>query len=367
MSSSRRAGTRRRGPAFDVVFFAPWIGPLLVPGTEPTLGGAENQIAMLARQLARDGYRVCVIAFDVSGLPSSADGVSIARVPALDGASRPVRAARLVRAIVGRRGRVMVQRAAGIETGVVGLLARVTGRRFVYSSASDADFRFEQVEPLRWRLRLFHLGVRVASQIVVQTEEQVGLCQERFGRRPLLIKSIAEPAPRLAGARDAFLWVGRLSHYKRPEDFIRLAEALPDARFRIVAAGSEGDLRERASALSNVEWLEPRPRTALFELMESAVAVVNTSDYEGMPNVFLEGWARGVPALSLRHDPGGVIERCRLGAFAGGDFDRFVTDARTMWETRDDTAAVAERCRAYVAAEHDPGVVVRQWIDALEL
>ena len=367
MSIRRKAGARRGRPTFDVVFYSPLIGPLLVPGTEPTLGGAENQIALIARRLAREGYRVCVVAFDVPGLPGAVDGVSIRRIPPRDGAARAVRGARLVRAVVRERARVVVQRAAGIETGVVGLLARATGRRFVFSSASDADFWHERREPRRWRLWLFHLGIRLASQVVVQTEEQVALCQESFGRRALLIKSLAEPAARAAAARDAFLWVGRLSDYKRPEDFIRLAEAVPDARFRIVAADGEGDLRERARALANVEWLEPRPRAQLLELMESAVAVVNTSDYEGMPNVFLEGWARGVPALSLRHDPGGVIERHRLGAFAGGDFERFVTAARMMWEARDDTGAVAERCRAYVAAEHDPEVVVRQWIDALAL
>ena len=44
-----------------------------------------------------------------------------------------------------------------------------------------------------------------------------------------------------------------------------------------------------------------------------AVAAVNTSEFEGMPNVLLEAWSRGVPALVLHYDPGGVVRAHRLG------------------------------------------------------
>jgi hypothetical protein len=95
--------------------------------------------------------------------------------------------------------------------------------------------------------------------------------------------------------------------------------------------------------------------------------MVNTSDYEGMPNVFLEGWARGVPALALTHDPDGVIERERVGAFAHGSAERFAELARELWQRRGDQSEVAARCRAYIDREHSAGVVVGRWQRALGL
>ena len=68
--------------------------------------------------------------------------------------------------------------------------------------------------------------------------------------------------------------------------------------------------------------------------MSRAVASVNTADFEGMPNVLLEGWSRGVPALVLRHDPGGVISAYGLGAFAHGSREGLVSLAREQWRTR---------------------------------
>jgi glycosyltransferase involved in cell wall biosynthesis len=271
------------------------------------------------------------------------------------------------------RAKVFVQRAAGPTTGIVALLARAKRTRFVYSSANVIDFDFERLERSRPRVWLFHLGVKLADAIVVQTHEQVDMCRRRFGRDPVLIKSIAEPASVTELDRQAFLWVGRAAPYKRPEAFVDLALAVPEARFRMILVTTERgheltrSVVERCRRVPNIELLDPRPREELMRLIDSAVAMVNTADFEGMPNIYLESWARGVPALSLFHDPDGVIERESLGFFARGSRERFAAHARTLWHTRANQSELQERCRAYVAREHGSAQVVDRWVDALGL
>jgi len=50
--------------------------------------------------------------------------------------------------------------------------------------------------------------------------------------------------------------------------------------------------------------------------------VINTSNFEGFPNIFLEAWATGVPVISLNVDPGNVIKKRRLGICCEGSLER---------------------------------------------
>jgi glycosyltransferase involved in cell wall biosynthesis len=373
---------RRQNPSrYDIAFYVPRVGPLLVPGELLPAGGAETQIFLLSRELARRGLKVCVVVFDLPGVdvPSSVNGVAVSVRP-------PYRAHRVLRdvreaASIGRAIRdvdadVVVSRVAGPEIGLVGLFAKLSRRRFVYSSSSVWDFDLPRVSPKRRNRALFRFGIRLADDLIVQTEEQVRLCEERFARSPVLIRSMAEPAAQRDHERQAFLWIGRVVPAKQPLAYVDLARSLPEANFRMVAvpapeARGGPDLRtaleESAAMVSNLDVLLPRPRQQLMDLVNHAVALVNTSDHEGMPNTFLEAWARGVPALALAHDPDGVIERYDLGAFARGSSERLVDLARRLWETRSDHAEVAERCRHYILENHSPVVVSARWQEVLGL
>jgi glycosyltransferase involved in cell wall biosynthesis len=91
------------------------------------------------------------------------------------------------------------------------------------------------------------------------------------------------------------------------------------------------------------------------------VAVVNTSRLEGMPNVFLEAWARGVPVLSLEFDPDGVVAGRGLGIAAEGSWERFIGGARLLWATRDDRRVYEQSTIAYLQQTHSPESVGARW------
>jgi glycosyltransferase involved in cell wall biosynthesis len=382
---SRRGRTHRpayagdRRARYDIAFYVPWIGPLLASSPARPTGGAETQIFLLARGLARRGSRVCLLVFDIPGvpIPLSVDGVDVSVRPPYkshQSLGKLRESLSLIRTVMGADADLIVTRSAGPHVGLVGIAAKLRGQRFVFSSANVSDFRFPQLEA-KWSNReLFRLGIRLADEIVVQTTEQIELCEERFRRTPVLIKSIAETARQWEVEPQTFLWVGRLVWYKRPLAFIELARRLPEARFSMVGvpvphAGDGTEFVEQivsaAEAVPNLELLAPRPRRDLLELFDRAVAVVNTADFEGMPNVFLEGWAQGVPALALSHDPDGVIEAYGLGAFAHGSLEELEEHAMSLWRNRGSRAALAERCRQYVRDHHSPDAVSAQWQEAL--
>ena len=358
-----------------------YAGPLLAAraGTGGgTAGGAETQIFLLARELRRRGHAVAIATFAVDGLmPREVEGVEIVPIPARPPSASPVRTAlwacRFLCALVRLDAGVVVQRGAGAVTGLVALTTRAAGRRFVYSSANVIDFDYHDLERSRIALRLFGVGRRLATRIVVQSDEQAELCTRRWGRQSTVIRSLVEPSPLRAGPPEAFLWIARLASYKRPEVVVELARRLPHARFRMVVSPSDRDpelvrrLTDDAGRLENLELLPPRSRSELAPLYDSAVAVLNTSAYEGMSNVLLEGWSRGVPALVYSHDPDRLVESHGLGWVAKGSLDRLTELAAFAWERRHDQSDLSERCRAYVATNHAPDCAAERWESVLEL
>jgi glycosyltransferase involved in cell wall biosynthesis len=189
-----------------------------------------------------------------------------------------------------------------------------------------------------------------------------------------MIKSLEPLAESQSQAPEAFLWVGRLVSYKCPLEYIALARSFPEAKFWMIGVpephldGEQPlaqDVIAEAEKVRNLELLPPQPHDAIENLMGRAVASVNTADFEGMPNVLLEAWCRGVPALVLTHDPDGVVEKHGLGGFANGSADRLVELAREQWASRDDRRLLSQRCRTYIQTHHAPELVTRQWLEVL--
>ena len=339
-------------------------------------GGAERQMTLLARALAARDLGVAHIVLepdDPVALPANL--ALVVREPyageqPLVGRLRE--AARIWRALRAADAGVTIVRAATPAVGVAALYCKVHRRRLIFSSANDSDFAPESSERSLTR-RLYRLGARLADVIVVQSREQSTLARRAFPceREIVHIPSFYEPADDLgdlAAEPDTLLWIGRVRAEKAPLRYIELARAIPDARFVMVPVelGSKveyRELRDAASTVPNLELRDRIPHAELMKLVANAVAVVNTSHVEGLPNVFLEAWARGVPVLTLECDPDGVIERHGLGIAASGSWERFVAGARELLATRLRREELSGRTRAYVDEVHSPDSVGARWAE----
>jgi glycosyltransferase involved in cell wall biosynthesis len=368
----------RRGERYDVAFYVPWISPLVAPDAQGlSTGGAETQTYLLSRALARIGLRVCLHVFEIPGarMPPVVDGVDvIVRPPfkALQPVLGKAREALSIRAALASvDADTIVSRSAGPHIGLIALFAR--DRRFVFSSANMVGFDSAQM-PKRVSQMLFALGTRLADEIVVQTEEQLQAFRRGVGRTAVLIRSLCEPAAVSSDRPDAFIWIGRYAALKRPLEYVELARAIPEARFRMVASAATStpeavDLKcqvvEAAKGVPNLELFHSLPRGELMRLVERSVAVVSTSEFEGMSNALLEGWARGVPALVFSYDSDAIVGRRGLGYVAKGSRAILAEQARELWACRYRRHELSARCRDYVRDEHDPDRIAEQWAKVL--
>lgn len=336
-------------------------------------GGAERQMTLLARELAERGRRVAHIIHapeDPIPLPSRRLSLVYRAPYAGEGRAGIVREASRIWDALGRaNARVIVVRSASPVLGVVALYCKLHRRSLIFSAANNSDFTLETLGRHPHRRWPYLLGVRGADAVVVQSGDQLRLAeQELDARRVVEIPSFVElPAEPVESTPQRFLWFGRALDYKRPMHYVDLARALPDASFTMIPlpqgarAEDVAAIHSAAGELPNLEVLDPLPHARLMDLVSEAVAVVNTSRLEGMPNAFLEAWSRGVPVLTFEFDPDGVVSRHGLGTAAEGSWERFVAGARGLWDNRTDRADLAARVRAYVEEQHSPASVGKRW------
>jgi glycosyltransferase involved in cell wall biosynthesis len=352
-------------PLYDLAIYAPGAATRYLHNA-PAVGGAELQMMMLARALAARGLRVAHVLDEAEGLPKCRWGVDlVVQRPPAPGGDRFDRIRRVSQALTAADAGVYLQRSAGLVTGIVGAYARLRRRRFVYSTSSPLDL-LGGLPLLPQEALGFQLGVQLADAVVVQTHDQAESARRRRG--VVRIPSFCDPAPDMPTKRDFFLWVGRPAAYKRPSAFVDLAQDVPEARFVMVGVpasatslGSAAHGREKSPP--NLQILSPLPPDEVLPLYHRAIAVVNTSEFEGFPNSFMEGWARGALALSLHADPDAVITTHRLGAVAQGSRVALASAARTMWHERDEPDQRRMAAVTYVREHHSPAVVGERWFD----
>jgi glycosyltransferase involved in cell wall biosynthesis len=374
---ANEAETRRKP---HVCFVAPYAWPVL--SRDPNIqvvGGAEVQQCVLARLLADAGYRVSMISFDY-GQPSPVlvDGVTVYK-SFRESAGVPVlrflhpRLTSMWRALRAVDADVYYQRSSAMWTGVVAEFCRRHGKRAIYAGASDRDFDIGHEQIAHGRDRwLYRRGLARVDRIVAQNPFQVESCRRNHKRTPVLIPSCYVPpahAERSSPNKDRVLWVGTIHNYKRPEMFLEIAERCPGRRFVLIGGPSIGGerwkpgyfeaMRERAARLPNVEFTGFLPLAEVEKWFDRARLLVLTSVYEGMPNVFLQAWARGVPTVSTVDVGAPVSTVVADAAQAAAKVEALLKDTALWNQASFDSLAYFER-------NHSSGEVLSRYSRLLE-
>ena len=200
-------------------------------------------------------------------------------------------------------------------------------------------------------------SIQHAGKVICQTEDQGALLEQKFERHCDLVIPNIHPVSKedLSKKKNPItvIWVGNIKPLKRPELFLELAAAFvrePNVRFLMIGRNGTGahhaEFVARLNSASNVAYLGELSIEEVNRRMAESHILVNTSDYEGFPNTFIQAWMRAVPVVSLNVDPDALLTKGGLG-FCSFSVDRLKHDVSVLVRNSSLRDEIGHRARSF--------------------
>ncbi|MFC1525136.1 glycosyltransferase family 4 protein [Planctomycetota bacterium] len=308
-------------------------------------GGSEIQLYQLAKELVRDeSFEVSFVVGDfgqknllyINGIKVykgfKPPGYIISHL-SQQAIRPPLRLGRILHRVSAD---IYIQRAATWVTGIIALFCKLFHKKFVYMVAHHIDVSGEYAEKNGLRGRAFDWGLKKADLVITQNKEQINLLAERYHKRICLIKTIYPVENISPVEKDSILWVGRGETWKQPKLFIQLAQQFPQERFIMICQPAVyygavfEQIKKQAQKISNLSFIEYVPFGEIDQYFRKAKVLVNTSDYEGFPNTFIQATKNKTPLLSFKVNPNNLINRYQCGFCAEGNFAKMVDQLKEL-------------------------------------
>ena len=311
----------------------------LDPAATRVSGGAELQVALLSRELARRGHEVVVAGGDTG----QEDGRLFDRVLTRNAGKfhtgRMVDTAltipRVMELLAEHRPEYVCVLGWTAWLYLLWMLCPALGCKLVFICGLDTEIDGSFRKGRGWRGRLFEKGVARSDIRFAMSEYQRKLFQ-KAGLSCGMYRNLILPRakPRTAPKDIDLLWVGRCQRIKRPHRFLDLVERFPGAHCQMICPREDEELWEtvarRAHALPNLDFHERVPYHEIQDHYDGARFLVSTSEAEGFPNVMIQAAQGKAGILSLELDPDGLIETFSAGFCAKGNFDLLVTKTHEL-------------------------------------
>ncbi len=341
-----------------------------------TEGGAELQISLLARALALNGHEVVIIDPDITKCFVSSDGIQLTGVPNWNKGIKGVRLfwyriPELMRVLIDQKADYYYVRTRSYLHLLPYLASRKTKKKFIVATAHDLDVasfwdKFKYKYKTNFNLikfftvslpndLVFKYLMKKSDYIILQHEGQLRNLNSVKGKIIIfpnifdfgIVRGIKD------SPKDYYVHPGTLNILKGANNLSELINIL-DNNTSVVVIGQPTDKKSKRiykhlNELENVVLTGRLNHKETIQLIANAKALINTSNFEGFPNIFLEAWAVGVPVISLNVNPGNVIKKHHLGTYCNGN----LIEMKKTIESNSSDQYSKRKLISYVSEFHD--------------
>ncbi len=253
-------------------------------------------------------------------------------------------------------------------SGVASLYANKNKCKHIWAVAHDNDVKSicqkkAMLKPFNWIEYFFMKKTyKNAHHILVQNNFQQNALKQRFNRKGIKLNQSAEFVEEdLIRKREdiiTVLWVANLKPMKRPEKFLELVDAFKNhsnLRFKMIGR-LHMDYKEAidhaSSNSENFEYLNEISNSDVNKELLKSHILVNTSDFEGFSNTFVQAWMRKVVVLSMNSNPDEILTTKEIG-YVCPSVERLAEKIEILLQNSELRKAMGQKAYTNAVAEHN--------------
>lgn len=364
-----------------ICFFSINAYPLFNKNCPANFGGAEVQLYQLAKKISEDEkFEVCFfVADEGQKLVENYGKIKVVKAYPLHN-NRKNFLGKIYYGVLKKiifliklsliNPSVCIQRAAGIETGILAFYCKYFKKNFVYMTANEYDCNGDYEKKNGIAGRSYAYGIKNAGLVITQNEDHKKMFKDSYGLSSIVIKSSYSIPEHQNYDKKYLLWVARLIDLKQPEIYINLAKKFPKENFVMIGPKSDDvryaeEIEKEASEIGNIEFIQKVPFEDIGRYFKEAKIFVNTSKIEGFPNTFVQAAICGTPIVSLSVNPDNFINDYGCGYCSERNEEKMVEQVKKLLEDKNDWQEKSKNAFEYARKDHDIENNIRKIKDIL--
>lgn len=238
----------------------------------------------------------------------------------------------------------------------------------VWAIASDNDLKILEkssnlMKPLNIiENRFVRTAFLKATHIIVQNKWQETELKEKHKRKGVYLKQAAPtelknlPQKEIGSLR--VVWIANLKPLKRPEHFIELAKLFRehnDIQFEMIGrldSKYKAQIDEEQKQNSMFRYLGELSNNEVNDLLLKTDILVNTSEYEGFSNTFIQAWMRKNIVISMNSNPDDILSNHKVG-FLCATINQMVEKISFLNDNKIELLEMQDSSMAYANKEHN--------------
>ena len=233
----------------------------------------------------------------------------------------------------------LIIKSAGGMIGLMSLICLFTRTKLVFMVTNDIDVDKRSNIKLNFLNRfLYKIGLMYSSSIFCQNNYQLESFRKKYPNKNIFkvtnpfIPLNENSDMNLSKKRSYVSWLGIFQAQKNLKSLLNIAKDNPEILFHIAGKSSNSIDQDTLKSinelkkLKNVKFVGFLKRNEILKFLSQSIALLNTSDYEGFSNTFLESFYSGTPIISLNANPDNILTDYNIGYVIKKDEFKYVID-----------------------------------------